>query len=45
MAEKWQKILSDTITDVDMLCKFVKIDKRRMKTVTRKYPLGINHII
>lgn len=31
MAEKWQKILSDTITNVDMLSKFIKIDKRRIK--------------
>ncbi|MFC1508121.1 KamA family radical SAM protein [Candidatus Omnitrophota bacterium] len=40
--EKWQKILSSTITDVDVLSKHLKINKKGMKRVTIKYPLGIN---
>jgi len=40
--EKWQRILSETITDIDTLSKFVKIDKKKMRRVTEKYPLGIN---
>ncbi|MBU1147580.1 MAG: KamA family radical SAM protein [Candidatus Omnitrophica bacterium] len=40
--EKWQRILSNTITDVETLSKYVKIDKRRVKRVSKKYALGIN---
>ncbi|MBU4311430.1 MAG: KamA family radical SAM protein [Candidatus Omnitrophica bacterium] len=40
--EKWQDVLSSTITDVETLSKFVNIDKKRVKKVTREYPLGIN---
>lgn len=40
--EKWQKILSETITDIDTLSKFVKIDKKKMRKVAEKYPVGIN---
>lgn len=40
--EKWQRILSNTITDVETLSKYVNIDKKRVKRVTKKYALGIN---
>lgn len=40
--EKWQKILSETITDIDTLSKFVKINKKKIRRVTEKYPVGIN---
>ena len=40
--KKWQQILSNTITDVETLSKHIKIDKKRMKRVGRKYAIGIN---
>lgn len=40
--KNWQRILSNTITDVDTLSKFVRIDKKKVKKVSEKYPLGIN---
>ncbi len=40
--EKWQKILSKTITDAETLSKFVKINKKKMRKVTKKYAIGIN---
>ncbi|MFC1620684.1 KamA family radical SAM protein [Candidatus Omnitrophota bacterium] len=40
--EKWQKILSNTITDVETLSKHVKINKKKVNRVSKKYTLGIN---
>ncbi len=40
--EKWQKILSRTISDIYTLGKFVKIDSKKIGKVARKYPVGIN---
>ncbi len=40
--EKWQKMLSKTITDTEALSKFVKINKKKMHSVAKKYPIGIN---
>ena len=40
--KKWQKILSDTITDLETLSKHIKIDKKMMKKVGKKYAIGIN---
>ncbi|MFC1666471.1 KamA family radical SAM protein [Candidatus Omnitrophota bacterium] len=40
--KKWQKILSETITDTAKLSKALKIDKRTIDKVSKRYPLGIN---
>ena len=40
--EKWQKILSNTITNTEALSKFVKINKRKIRKVTKKYAISIN---
>lgn len=40
--EKWQQILSYSITNSAMLSKFVKIDRKKIDKVIRKYPMKIN---
>ena len=40
--ERWQDILSNTITDVDTLSKYVRIDKKKIRRVAEKYAFGIN---
>ncbi len=40
--ERWQEILSNSITDGATLGKFVKIDKKKINKVIKKYPMRIN---
>ncbi|MFB0527699.1 MAG: KamA family radical SAM protein [bacterium] len=40
--EKWQQILSYSITDSAMLSKFLKIDRKKIDRVIKKYPMKIN---
>ena len=40
--EEWQEILSNSITDSTTLRKFVKIDKKKIDKVIKKYPMRIN---
>ncbi len=40
--EKWQQILSNSIMDSATLSKFMKIDKKKIDKVIRKYPMKIN---
>ena len=40
--EEWQRILSETIHDIDTLSKFVKLDKKKLGKVSRMYSIGIN---
>jgi len=40
--EKWQQILSYSITDSARLSKFVKIDREKIDRVIKKYPMKIN---
>jgi len=40
--EKWQKIISQSITNSAELGKYLKTDKKKVKRVIQKYPLKIN---
>ncbi len=40
--EKWQKILSKSITDSTRLSRFLKIDKKTIDRVIAKYPMTVN---
>jgi len=40
--EKWQKILSKSIMDTGALSKRVKVNKKKINKVIKKYPMKIN---
>jgi len=40
--EKWQEILSNSITDSRRLSRFLKIDKKKIDRIIVKYPMTIN---
>jgi lysine 2,3-aminomutase len=41
--ERWQKILSESVTSLDELARFVRIDIESLRPVIARYPLRITH--
>ncbi len=39
--ERWQKILSESITSIDALARFLPIDAESLRPVTERYPLRV----